>query len=269
MQEPVSSSPPVVDPGPPGPSREPMSATARGAIIAFVIFFHVGGGWALTQVEPVQIIVGEVAPMEVRMVPADAPAQPEIEDSEPPPPPELTPPPVELATVVDPPPPDLPPPEFPLAKVDLPPPDEPPPPDIPPPEKKPDPKPPEPKPVQKRPPQPARPAAPVDATPQQAAPAAPTAPRTVDFSQLGWLVAPNPVYPARAKRASVEGTTLVRVLIDVAGRPSQVSVAKSSGSQELDDEAVRAVRAAQARQYAPGGLSQAVWVHVPVKFVLK
>ena len=88
MQEPVSSIPQVA-PGPPGPSREPLSTTARVAIVVFVVFFHVGGGWALTQFEPLPLIVGDVAPMEVRMVPADAPAQPEIEDSEPPPPVDL------------------------------------------------------------------------------------------------------------------------------------------------------------------------------------
>ena len=75
MQESVSSVPPVA-PGPLGPSREPLSSTARVAIVVFVIFFHVGGGWALTQFEPVPLIVGDVAPMEVRIVPADAPAQP-------------------------------------------------------------------------------------------------------------------------------------------------------------------------------------------------
>lgn len=268
MQEPVSSVPPVA-PGPPGPSREPLSTTARVAIVVFVIFFHVGGGWALTQFEPLPLIVGDVAPMEVRMVPADAPAQPEIEDSEPPPPVDLKPRPPELAAIVEPPPPDLPPPEFPLAKIDLPPPDEPPPPNIPPPEKKPEPKPPEQKPVQRRPPQPARPAAPVDATPQQAAPAAAAGPRTVDASQLGWLVSPKPVYSNASRRANEQGTAMVRVLVDVTGRPAQVSLQSSSGFPALDQSALAAVRAAQFRPYAPGGLPQAVLVVVPIKFVLQ
>ncbi|NQW54640.1 MAG: hypothetical protein HQ465_25725, partial [Rhodospirillales bacterium] len=184
---------------PPGELMEPLPVAVRRGILALVIFFHVGGGWALTQVEPVKLIVGEIAPMEVRMVPAEEPAQPEIENSEPPPPVDLTPPPPELAAIVEPPPPDLPPPEFPLTKVELPPPDEPPPPEIPPLEKtvEPKPKPPEPKPAQRRPPTPPRPAAPVDGQPQQAAPAVPAAPRTVQASQLGWLVQPNPAYPTR------------------------------------------------------------------------
>lgn len=247
-----------------------MSTAARRGVLALVIFFHVGGGWALTQVEPVKMIVGDVAPMEVRMVSAEEPAQPEIENSEPPPPVELTPPPVELATIVEPPPPDLPPPEFPLAKVDLPPPDEPPPPNIPPPEKKvePKPKPPEPRPVQRKPPSP-NPAAPVDNQPQQAVPAAPAGPRAVSASQVGVLIAPNTVYPAKSRRAGDEGTTMVRVLIDIAGRPAQVSVEKSSGFPELDQAALTAVRAAMFRPYTQGGIAQPVTVIYPIKFVLK
>src|SRR5262249_2796766 len=60
-------------------------------------------------------IVGDIAPMEVRMVAAEqAPQpQPDLAYEEPPPPPDLNPPPPDLATIVDPPPPDLPPPVFP------------------------------------------------------------------------------------------------------------------------------------------------------------
>jgi protein TonB len=256
---------------PPRALGEPLSTAARRGILALVIFFHVGGGWALTQVEPVKLVVGDIAPMEVRMVPAEAPAQIEIEEAEPPPPVELRPPPPpELAAIVEPPPPDLPPPEFPLAKVELPPPDEPPPPQFKPPEKKvePKPRPPEPKPVQRK-PQPARPAAPVEAGPQQAAPAAPAAPRTVQASQLGWLVQPNPAYPVRSRRAGEQGTATIRVLVDVTGRPAQVSLASSSGHADLDQAALSAVRSAQFRPYVEGGLAQSVWVHVPIKFVLQ
>src|SRR5262249_52941267 len=115
--------------------REPLSPTAKGALAALVVFCHVGGGWALTQVEPVKLVVGDIAPMEVRMVAAEQQAQPDLPYEEPLPPPDLKPPPPDLATIVDPPPPDLPPPEFPIAKLDIPLPNEPPPPDIRPPEK--------------------------------------------------------------------------------------------------------------------------------------
>ena len=59
------------------------------------------------------------------------------------------------------------------------------------------------------------------------------------------------------------------VLIDVAGRPSQVSLQTSSGHPALDESAVSAVRAAQFRPYSEGGITQAVWVLVPINFVLR
>jgi protein TonB len=248
-----------------GSSKEPLSPTVKRTVLALVIFFHVGGGWALTQVEPVKLVVGDIAPMEVRMVPAEQAAEPEVENAEPPPPVEIKQP--DLAAIVDPPPPDLPPPEFPIAKVDIPPPEEPPPPVIPPLEKKPEPKP-EHKPVQKKPPAPV-PQAPVDNQPQQATPRAASAPKTISASQLGYLVPPNPIYPARSRKAGEQGTVMVRVLLDVAGRPAQVSLQTSSGHPTLDESAVSAVRAAQFRPYVEGGMAQAVWVLVPINFVLR
>ena len=233
--------------------KEPLSPMVRRGLLALVIFFHVGGGWALTQVEPVKLVVGDIAPMEVRMVPAEQAAQPELPHEEPPPPPELTPPP-ELATVIEPPPPDLPPPVFPV--------EAPPPPRPPEPEK---PKPPPPKPVQR----PRTPLAPVEAAPQPSPPAAAVAPRTVSASQLGFLVPPNPIYPARSRKSGEQGTATIRVLVDIAGRSTQVSLQTSSGHAALDESALSAVRAAQFRPYAEGGLAQAVWVLVPIRFVLQ
>lgn len=246
--------------------REPLTPTVKRTLLALVIFFHVGGGWALTQVEPVKLIVGDIAPLEVRMVPAEQPAQPDLPYE--PPPPDLKPPPPELAAVVEPPPADLPPPEFPMIMPELPPPPDMPAPIIPVerPLEPPKPKPPEPKPAQKRPP---APQAPVDARPQHAAPAAPSAPRTVSASQLGYLVPPNPIYPPRSRKAGEQGVVMVRVLIDIAGRPAQVSLQKSCGYPTLDEAAVSAVRAAQFRPYAEGGFAQAVWVLVPINFVLR
>ena len=120
--------------------------------------------------------------------------------------------------------------------------------------------------MQKRPP---TPQAPVDAQPQQAAPAAPAAPKTVSASQLGYLVAPNPIYPARSRKAGEQGNVMIRVLVDLTGRPAQVSLQTSSGLPELDQSDLIAVRAAQFRPYAEGGVAQAVWVLVPINFVLR
>jgi len=227
--------------------KEPLTPTVKRALLALVIFFHVGGGWALTQVEPVKLIVGDIAPMEVRMVAAEqAPQpQPDLAYEEPPPPPDLPPPVFPL---------EAPPPEPPKPKVE---------------HEPPKPKPPPPKPVQKPAPAPRPPA---DAQPQQAVPAPagpPAAPKTVSAWQLGYLVPPNPIYPARSRKAGEEGKVMIRVLVDVSGRPSQVSLQASSGHSALDESALSAVRAAQFRPYAEGGLPQAVWFLIPINFVLR
>lgn len=275
-------------------SREPLSPTVRCGLLALIVFFHGGGGWALTQVEPVKLIVGDIAPMEVRMVAAEQPSGPEIEieSAEPPPPVDLKPPPPDLATIVEPLPPDLPPPEFPMARIDIPPPppdmptpefpvariDIPPPPEmptpvIPPPQKKPEPKPTPPRPAQKTPtpslPAPSGQASSTGDQPQQTAARVPAAPRTVLASQIGYLVPPNPVYPARSRRSGEQGTVTVRVLVDIAGRPSQVLLQGTSGHSALDEAALTAVRAAQFRPYAEGGVPQAVWVLIPINFRLQ
>ncbi|MFI5002850.1 MAG: energy transducer TonB, partial [Reyranellales bacterium] len=143
--------------------------------------------------------------------------------------------------------PDLPPPVFPIQA---------PPPKPPQPAK---PKPPPPKPVQR--PQP--PAAPVEAAPQ------PAAPKTVSVAQVGFLVPPSPTYPASSRRSGEQGVATVRVLVDITGRPAQVSLQASSGHAALDGSALAAIRAAHFRPYAEGGIPQAVWVVIPVKFVLQ
>jgi hypothetical protein len=51
-----------------GPAyKEPLTPTVKRALLALVICLHVGGGWALTRVEPVKLVVGDIAPMQVRM----------------------------------------------------------------------------------------------------------------------------------------------------------------------------------------------------------
>jgi protein TonB len=223
--------------------REPLSAEMRIGVMALVIFFHVGAAWALMSIQPSKLEVGDIASMEVRMVPAEQlqPPQPDINV----PPPEDTPPPTpELESMIQPPLPDLPPPNFP---VQAPPP-------------KPKPPPPKPKPA---------PQVPTTSPPQAAAPAAPSAPRTVSASQVAYLTPPSPIYPARSRRAGEQGTVKVSVLIDATGRPTEVSVQGSSGHPALDESAVSAVRAARFRPYAEGGIPQAVRVLVPINFVLQ
>ena len=226
--------------------RQPLSPAVRRGLLALVVFFHVGGGWALTQIDPAKLVVGDIASLEVRMVPAEQPPMPQLET----PPPEDTPPPEpepQLESMIQPPLPDLPPPVFPVEQP-------------PPPPPKPKLPPPKPRPTQ---------AAPVENAPQTAPPAQPAAPKTVPASQVAYLDPPNPIYPVRARRAGQKGTVTLRVLIDVTGRPAQVSLQRSSGHEALDEAALSAVRAARFRPYAEGGIAQAVWVLVPINFVLQ
>jgi len=231
--------------------REPLSRRMRIGLMALVIFFHVGGAWALMSIEPPKLEVGDVASMEVRLVPSEqqAAAQPEPQPDLPTPPDDTPPPEVPMVeTMIQPPMPDLPPPEFP---VNTPP---------------PKPKPPTPK------PKPAQVTPPTDAPPAQAsaAPAATSsAPKVVSASQVAYLTPPNAIYPARSRRAGEKGTVTVKVLIDATGRPTNVAVQGSSGHAALDESAVSAVRAARFRPYSEGGVAQPVWVLVPINFVLQ
>jgi protein TonB len=234
------------------PHREPLSTRWRICLMALVIFFHVGGAWALISIEPNKLEVGDVAAMEVRLVPSEQPTQAQPEPPQPdlPTPPDDTPPPEVpmLESMVQPPLPDLPPPEFP---VNAPPP-------------KPKPPAPKPKPAQVTPPTAAPPAQ------ASAAPAAPTnAPKVVSASQVAYLTPPSPIYPAKSRRAGEKGTVTVKVLIDASGRPAQVALQSSSGHVALDESAVSAVRAARFRPYTEAGIAQSVWVLVPINFVLQ
>ena len=216
--------------------KEPLRPWTRRVLLATVVFFHVGAGYALTQIEPARLVVGDTAPMEVSFVAPPAPPPPEPE----------TPPP-ELESMIEPPLPDLPPPSFP---VQAPP---------------PKPKPPPPTPRQAT-PQPAPPSA---APPAPAPPAQQAGPKTVSDAQVGYLTRPSPIYPIRAKRAGDQGTVMVKVLVDPTGRPSQVVLQKSSGHPELDDSALSSLRAARFRPFVDAGAVQAVWVICPIGFALQ
>jgi protein TonB len=227
------------------PYREPLSARMRIGLMALVIFFHVGGAWALISIEPTKLEVGDVASMEVRLVPSEqqAAAQPEQQPDLPTPPDDTPPPEVPMVeSMIQPPMPDLPPPEFP---VNTPP---------------PKPKPPAPK------PKPAQVAPPSDAAPSQAtASAAPsTAPQTLSTLQVTYLVAPVLVYPGRAKRAGEQGVTYVRAYVDASGVPVQVVVEKSSGHSSLDEAALSAMRGARIKTSG-----RAFWVVGPFEFKLQ
>ena len=241
----------------------------KRALLALVIFFHVGGGWALTQVEPAKLVVGDIAPMEVRMVPAEQAARARASRT-----------PnrrrrsrssrrrpgrrsstrrrptcrrrnsrspsrhrrrrrsrrrrssrrrEEAATP------------------------------------KPD------RPSRCRKPPAPVPQAPVDSQPQQATPAPATRPRreSVSASQLGYLCRPTrSIRRARARRASRARSWCGCWSTSPAG-PRRSRWRHRPAIRRSTRSALSAVRAAQFRPYSEGGVAQAVWVRVPINFVLR
>lgn len=88
--------------------------------------------------------------------------------------------------------------------------------------------------------------------------------------QLAYLSAPAPTYPRAALQRGLAGTVLLRVLVDVDGRPLDVTVARSSGYRELDDAARTQVFKRWRFQPAlQGGQPVQALGLVPVEFSLK
>jgi protein TonB len=86
---------------------------------------------------------------------------------------------------------------------------------------------------------------------------------------IAYETATPPDYPIQALRAGVEGTVLLKVLVDATGKPVQVAVEHSSGSRTLDDAARRHVLAAW--RFHPAirdGHAIEAWALVPVQFNL-
>lgn len=82
------------------------------------------------------------------------------------------------------------------------------------------------------------------------------------------LQQPAPEYPVAAVRAGDEGTVLVRVEIDAAGKPGNVELAQRSRSRDLDRAALSAVRNWTFEPAIRDGKAVASTVQVPVDFRL-
>jgi protein TonB len=78
----------------------------------------------------------------------------------------------------------------------------------------------------------------------------------------------KPRYPESARRAGVQGVTLLRVRVLENGRVSDVIVEQSAGFRDLDLSAMDAVRKWLFEPARRGKEAVAVWVMLPVKFEL-
>jgi periplasmic protein TonB len=76
----------------------------------------------------------------------------------------------------------------------------------------------------------------------------------------------RPVYPDSARRAGIQGTTLLRIFIERDGRVSDVTVQRSAGDQSLDQAASEAVRRWRFEPALNSAGPVAMWALVPVEF---
>jgi protein TonB len=90
----------------------------------------------------------------------------------------------------------------------------------------------------------------------------------VVVANADYLRLPAVVYPPAAKRARAQGLVHVRALVDVEGRASEVSVARSSGFDLLDRAACDAVRGALFKPYRRNNVARSMMVIVPIDFNL-
>ena len=83
----------------------------------------------------------------------------------------------------------------------------------------------------------------------------------------GYQVTPR--YPESARRAGIEGTALLKFLVQADGGVASVTIERSSGHVDLDHAAVQAVRRWRFEPARKGHRAVAVWVVLPVEFRLK
>jgi protein TonB len=119
-------------------------------------------------------------------------------------------------------------------------------------------------------------AAPVEPTPSgDGAPAttaavapAPGPPHAEPSAVPRYRNTPEPEYPAAARRAHQEGVVVLAVEVDATGRPTAVSVRKSSGFPLLDEAARDGVQRWRFDPARSAGVPIASRVEVPVRFSL-
>jgi periplasmic protein TonB len=84
--------------------------------------------------------------------------------------------------------------------------------------------------------------------------------------EIDYVRPPTPVYPRESQRSRERGIVLLRVLVDVLGRPAQIQIERSSGYARLDDAARNAVEKALFRPHEVNGIAQPAQVLIPIEF---
>lgn len=200
---------------------ESLARGERRLLVAGVASLHVLALWALLQVDAVRQAVHEVSPLMVDFIAPEAPPQP------PPPPP--TRPPVPAPR-------PAPAPVIAAAPRPVP----------------------APTPFVVPAPEPAPAPAPTvvqapPAPPAPVPPPTPPAPKLLPAAAVRYVVPPAIEVPMASRRLDESGTVLLRVVVDTAGLPKQVTLHKSSGHARLDEQAMSAMRQARFKPQAENG----------------
>ncbi|MFD0726378.1 energy transducer TonB [Lysobacter brunescens] len=100
-------------------------------------------------------------------------------------------------------------------------------------------------------------------------PISPPNPGPQPSTRLEYASAPAPAYPPEALGRELEGTVMLKVLVDVDGSPLSVEIERSSGHRRLDDAARRQVlRKWKFKPAIKDGQAIQVYGIVPVSFTL-
>ena len=93
---------------------------------------------------------------------------------------------------------------------------------------------------------------------------------TVDADyKAAYLNNPKPPYPAMAFKMRVEGTVILKALIQPDGKCSEVVIAKTSGNDSLDRSALNTVSQWQFTPAKAQGKEISQWVNIPITFSIK
>lgn len=223
-------------------SKDELGGLGRGALVGGVLAAHAALGWALWQVESVQKVIVEAAPMMFSMV---TPEPPRPAPPLPPPPPsrqakrESAPPPKpiiaaepepetvpEPVALVAPPPPQAVPPAVALAPA---------------------------------PPAPLPPPSPPD----------PPAPRQVPPGAVRYVVMPRMEVPLLSRRLHESGIVHLRIVVDANGRLKSAVVSKSSGFARLDEQALHDIRSARFSPQTENGLPIEWQTIAPLEYLIE
>jgi len=92
----------------------------------------------------------------------------------------------------------------------------------------------------------------------------------ISDAQLVYASAPPPSYPKEEERRRIGGTVLLKVLVDVDGKPIEVTIQSSSGNRRLDDAARKQVLARWTFKPATrGGIAVQAIGLVPINFTVR